>query len=127
MDESEYTRRVRAKLPPEAAHVPVWDSTVSDDRPDVPVWRYRAIADGTDLIHLYAARFGLELLGEPGVTTGASVIELAELSASEPERVVDMFEAAHRGGALIWDQQRLLHVETRRGWMREYVDHLRAD
>ncbi|MFB7718172.1 hypothetical protein [Nocardia sp. NPDC056100] len=73
MDDSEYTRRVRAKLPPEAAHVPVWDPTVSDDRPDVPVWRYRSIADGTELIPLYAAWFGLALQNppsQPGVPPG---------------------------------------------------------
>ncbi|MFF2555151.1 hypothetical protein ACFVUS_29395 [Nocardia sp. NPDC058058] len=127
MDESDYTRRVRAKLPPEAAHIPIWDPTVPHDRPDVPVWRYRSIASGTDLIQLYTARFGLELFGEPGVTTAASVIELAELAAADPERVVDMFEAAHQGGALTWDPQRLMHVETRRGWMGEYRDHLRVN
>lgn len=127
MDESEYVRRIRAKLPPEAAHIPIWDTTVPEDRPDVPVWRYRSIANDSALAKLYAARFGLELLGEPGATTAASVTELAECAATEPERVVDMFEPAHQGGALTWDSQRWVHVETRRGWAREYRDLLRGN
>ncbi|MVU77442.1 hypothetical protein GPX89_09295 [Nocardia sp. ET3-3] len=127
MDESEYTRRIRAKLPPEAAQIPIWDATVPEDRPDVPVWRYRSVASDTALVELYAARFGLELLGEPGVTTAASVTELAELAATAPEGVVDMFEAAHEGGALTWNPEHRMHVEQRRGWMREYRDLLRAN